>query len=484
MLVCGSMTGEPLTASGDLAALAGLEPLSRALDTSPAELTGWLEELSRFSADYVTDNAAGPAWLGEGAGPPGPLPLPRTAAPIGEVLADYRALVLTRGLAAGSGRFFGYVPGGSLPSAAVGDYLAALTNPYVGVYPASPGGGEIENSAVRWLLELVGYPAAAWGTLQSGGSLATLTAVVAAREGRPASEWARGVVYLTEETHIAIRKALHIAGLGTTPLRVIARDERLRMSVADLEARIAEDRRAGLSPWMVFASAGTVNVGEIDPLPAIAEVCERARLWLHVDAAYGGFFMLVQAARERFAGIERADSLVLDPHKGLFLPWGCGAVLVRDREALRRGFAVQTSYLDHVHREGVPSPADYSPELTRHFRALRLWTSLRLHGIERHRAALEEKLILARLAHRHLAALPWLETTGEPALSCLGFRVRGHDDEPTAALLRRVLDRGRVHLSSTRLRGRLWIRMCVLSFRSHLPEVREALAEIERASRD
>ena len=464
-----------------VAALAALEPLSRALETPADQLATWLDALARFSADYLRRTDQDGVWFGEGAGPPPELPLPQAGSSIDDVLGDYSNLVLTRGLAAGSGRFFGYVPGGSLPAAAIGDYLAALTNPFVGVTPASPGGAEIENAAVRWLIEMLGLPEGAWGTLQSGGSLATLTAVVAARETRPAAEWARGVIYLTREIHVAIRKALHIAGLAHVPIREVAMDDRLRMLPADLERTIAADQRAGASPWMVFASAGTVNTGEVDPLADIADVAQAAGAWMHVDAAYGGFFALTERARPLFAGIERADSVVLDPHKGLFLPWGCGAVLVRDGEALRRGFAVRSSYLDHVHREGVPSPADYSPELTRHFRALRLWTSLRLHGIERFRAALEEKLILAQLAHRRLSAMPAIDVGPPPALSCVVFRARA-GDEATATLLARVLARGRIHVSSTRLGGQLYVRLCVLSFRSHLEQVEEALAEIERAA--
>ena len=472
----------PATSTEDLLhALARLEPQARELDATPAELTSWLGELARFSGEYLASNASGPAWHGEGAGQPGPLPLPTEPAPLADVLSEYADLVLTRGLSAGSGRFFGYVPGGSIPSAALGDYLAALTNPFVGVTPAAPGGAEIENSAVRWLIELLGFPDSAWGTLQSGGSLATLTAVVAARETRPAEEWPRGVVYLTGEAHVAIRKALHIAGLGSVSVREIEVDERLRMSVADLARQVRADREAGLMPWMVFASAGTVNTGDVDPLAAIADVAAESSLWFHVDAAYGGFFVLTERARHHFAGIERAHSVVLDPHKGLFLPWGCGAVLVRDGESLRRGFEVRSSYLDHVHRAGVPSPADYSPELTRHFRALRMWISLRLHGLERFRAALEEKLVLAQLAHRRLGAIPAIETGPEPALSCVTFRVRGEGDRGTQALLGRVLARGRIHLSSTRMWGRLYLRLCILSFRSHRAELEEALVEIARA---
>src|SRR5262249_27940430 len=156
---------------------------------------------------------------------------------------------------------------------------------------------EIENAAVRWLIELLGFPDSAWGTLQSGGSLATLTAVVAARETRPAADWSRGVIYLTSEGHLAIRKALHIAGLGAVTVRELEVDERLRLSVADLVRRVRADREAGLAPWMVFASAGTVNTGEVDPIAAIADVADAHGLWFHVDAAYGGFFMLTERAR-------------------------------------------------------------------------------------------------------------------------------------------------------------------------------------------
>ncbi len=462
-------------------ALAPLEAQSRLLDTPPGELSAWLRSLERFSAEFLAANASGPAFHGAGPGPPAPTPLPLEPAPFERVLSDYRDLVTTRSLVPTSGRFFGYVPGGGLPSAAVGDYLAALTNPYAGVWAASPGAAEIENDTIRWLIAMVGFPAGAWGTLQSGGSLATLTAVVAARETRPPAAWARGVVYLTDECHLAIRKALHVAGLGAVEARLVPTDGVLRMSVPDLRRMVREDRDAGREPWMVFASAGTVNTGAVDPLEAIADVARAEALWLHVDGAYGGFFVLAEGARERLGGMERADSLVLDPHKGLFLPYGCGAVLVRDGARLRRGFAFTESYLSDVHREEDSSPADYSPELTRHFRGLRLWLSLRLHGIEPFRAALEEKLRLARYAHERLAALPGIEPGPEPQLSIAAFRVRGEGDGPTERLLQRLLGHGRVYLSSTRLGGRLFLRICVLCFRSHRADVDEALREIEAA---
>jgi glutamate/tyrosine decarboxylase-like PLP-dependent enzyme len=466
---------------GVIESLRSLEARARELDTSPPQLSEWLARLQRFSTEFLTTIANGPAFHGGGAGPPPRTPLPVAGAPFESVLEEYADAVLTRSLVTTSGRFFGYVPGGALPSAAVAEYVAALTNPYASVYGASPGATQIENSAVAWLIEMIGYPPGAWGTLQSGGSLATLTAVVAARETRPRADRDRGVVYMTDECHLAVRKALHIAGLGHLPMRSVAVDDRLRMSVSDLESRIAEDRRQGLLPWIVFASAGTVNTGAVDPLDDIAAVARNAGLWLHVDAAYGGFFVITERARALLAGMAHADSVVLDPHKGLFLPSGCGAVLVRDGEALRKGFASTSSYLSDVHTGADLSPTDYSPELTRHFRALRLWMSLKLHGTGPFTAALEEKLILARLAHARLDAMPALETVPAPELSCVAFRVRGDGDHATERLLAHVLDRGRVQMSSTRLRGRLYLRMCVLCFRSHLADVEEALTEIAGA---
>ena len=245
---------------------------------------------------------------------------------------------------------------------------------------------------------------------------------------------------------------------------------------------IRDDIAAGLRPWLVFTSAGTVNSGAVDPIDAIADVCRANGLWLHVDGAYGGFFLLTEKGRRALEGMGRADSIVLDPHKGLFLPYGCGAVLVRNGEDLRRSFAFRANYLPVPPDDADPSPNDYSPEQTRHFRGLRLWLSLKLHGVERFRAALEEKLLLADFAHRELAAMPEIEVGPEPQLSIATFRLRGDGNEATRRLLARILERGRVHMSGTTLRGRFYIRICVLCFRSHLEDVRACLDEIRSAA--
>jgi aromatic-L-amino-acid decarboxylase len=455
-----------------------LEAQARMLDAEPAEVARWLERLSVFSSEFLGGLPHAPAFHRSTTGPRIDRTLPAGPSDIDAVLADYETAVLSSGMNPVSGRFFGYVPGGGVPSAAVGDFLAALTNRYSGVYLASPGAADVENVAVEWLRSIVGFPEEAWGTLQSGGTLAALAAVVAMREARRQADWANGVFYWTEEIHHATVKAVRTAGLAHVPVRTVRVDRVFRMDADHLAELVAADRDAGLRPWAVFASAGTVNTGAVDPLPAIARLCSDHHLWFHVDGAYGGFFMLTDGGQKVLAGLELADSLVLDPHKGLFLPYGCGAVLVRDGSRLKNAFSFGGDYLEDVADREHSSPADYSPELTRHFRALRLWISLKLNGIERFRAALDEKLLLARLAYERLAALPALEMGPPPQLSIVTFRVRGDDDAATERLLRRILGGGRVHLSSTRLGGRTFLRLCVLCFRSHCEDVEVALSEI------
>jgi glutamate/tyrosine decarboxylase-like PLP-dependent enzyme len=469
--------------------LAALAPASRALDWDGRALGEALQRASHLGGRYLDSLASGDAVYGPGEPALGG-PVPRLPSTVDAALAEFAAQVVPFGFNPGSGRFFGYVPGGGLPSAALGDLLAALTNRYAGVHQACPGAAELENTVIRWLRDLAGLPAGSWGTLTSGGSLATLTALIAARDMRPADARCKSPLYLTGECHHALHKALHIAGMDGVPRRLVATDAGFRMDPADLERQIAADRAAGLNPWIVVASAGTVNSGAVDPLPAIADLAAAHAMWLHVDGAYGGLFALAPSGAPRLKGMERADSLVLDPHKGLFLPYGCGAVLVRDGRRLRASFASSGDYLADVadgDRGEAPSPADVSPELTRHFRGLRLWLSLKIHGLDRFVAALEEKLLLARLAYGTLAETPEVAVGPEPELSCVTFRAAGvpgpETDERTARLLAGILARRRVHLSSTKLRGRLFLRLCVLCFRSHVEAVDEALDEIKTVAK-
>lgn len=394
---------------------------------------------------------------------------------------DYVAACIDRpGFATTSPRFMAYIPGGGLFHSALGDLLAATANKYSGFASASPGAVRIENACTDWLASVVGYPAGAGGTLTSGGSIANLTAIVAARDARDAD--GGGAVYKTRFVHYCVDKALHIAGRGRAPTREIATDGAYRLDVAALEEAMERDRRDGVRPWLVIASAGTVDTGAIDPLPDIAALCRRFGAWLHVDGAYGGLFALCDEGRALLGGIEQADSIALDPHKALFLPYGTGAALVRDRQHLLTSFSATGAYIQPLGESEVgPSPADLSPELTRHFRALRLWLPLQIAGIAAFRAAQAEKLALARYFHARLAAIDGFDPGPPPQLSVVAFRFvpKNHDtDDFNERLLKHLQDDGRVMLSGTRIDGRFLIRCAILSFRTHADHVDQAIDAI------
>lgn len=395
---------------------------------------------------------------------------------------DYVAECIDRpGFATTSPRFMAYIPGGGLFHSGLGDLLAAVSNKYSGFASASPGAVRIENACIDWLASVVGYPAGAGGTLTSGGSIANLTAIVAARDARDAQ--GGGAVYKTRFVHYCVDKALHIAGRGGAPRREIATDAAYRMDVAALEAALEQDVRDGVRPWLVVASAGTVDTGAIDPLPEIAALCRRYGAWLHVDGAYGGLFALCDEGRALLAGIAQADSIALDPHKALFLPYGTGAALVRDRQHLLDSFSATGAYIQPLGESEVgPSPADLSPELTRHFRALRLWLPLQIAGIAAFRAAQAEKLALARYFHARLSEIDGFDPGPPPQLSVVAFRY-GEDDAVNERLLTRLQDEGRVMLSGTRIDGRFLIRCAILSFRTHIEHVDQAIAAIVEAAR-
>ncbi|HWJ58914.1 MAG TPA: aminotransferase class V-fold PLP-dependent enzyme, partial [Sphingomicrobium sp.] len=287
-----------------------------------------------------------------------------------------------------------------------------------------------------------------------------------------------GAIYVTRFAHYCVDKALKIAGRGRAPKRVISTDSEHRMSLDALESEIERDIAAGIRPWLVVASAGTVDTGAIDPLPKIADLCAKHGIWFHVDGAYGGLFALCDTGREKLDGIERADSVALDPHKTLFLPYGTGAVLVRDRNHLLEAFSASADYIRPLGESAVgPSPADLSGELTRHFRALRLWLPLQVAGVAAFRAAQEEKLALARYLHMRLTELPNFDPGPEPQLSVVAFRC-GKDDDFNERLIQRLQREGRVMLSGTRIEGKFYIRCAILSFRTHLEHVDEAIAAI------
>ena len=394
------------------------------------------------------------------------------------------------GINPASGGHMGYIPGGGIFPAALGDFLADVTNCYSGVSFASPGGALMERLLVQWMATLVGYPETAGGDLTSGGSMANLTAIIAAREtmGIRARDVDRGCIYTTSDAHHCIDKALRAAGLADCNRRLVPMDGRFRMDVAALDRMVTEDERAGLRPWLVIASAGTTDTGAVDPITAIAQVAEQHALWLHVDAAYGGFFLLCDEGREVLTGLEQAHSIVLDPHKGLFLPYGSGAVLVRDEEWLARSQAYQADYMQDAKKtSGNYSPADLSLELTRPFRGLRFWLPLKLFGLAPFRAALAEKIWLARYFHEQLKNTPGWETGPYPELSVVTYRFipeNGDADSFNQRLVEAVQADGRVFISSTLIDGHFYLRLAALHFRTHLQEVDYLLALLKRLSID
>lgn len=422
------------------------------------------------------------------------LPIGERGAPLEQVMELLEREVVRPGGHPASPGHLAYIPGGGIYHSALADYLAAVTNKYAGIFFTGPGPVRMENQLVRWAADLVGYPAGAGGSIASGGSLATLTAVTTARDahGLRGADYASAVVYLTTQAHHAVEKALRIAGLGEAPVRFVAIDERFRMRPDALAQAIAADRAAGLRPWLVVAAAGATDTGAVDPLEALADVARHEGCWLHVDAAYGGFFMMTEQGRAVLAGIERSDSVVLDPHKSLFLPWGAGMVLVRDVGALAEAHAGTGSYMQDALRAdpGEVSPADVSPELSKPWRSLRMWLPLVLLGTAPFRAALEEKLLLTRYFYDEVRALGF-EVGPEPELSIVTFRwaPAGMSLEQTNAVNQAIVEAvradGRIFLSSTMLDGRFTLRMAALSFRTHrrsidlaLQILREQLARV------
>ncbi len=422
-------------------------------------------------------------------------PISEHGIPIEAAIELWEHNVIRPGANTSSGYQLAFIPGGGIYHAALGDYLAAVSNKYAGVFFSSPGAVRMENMLVRWVADQVGYPAGAGGNIASGGSIATLTAIVTARDahGLRAADVPTSVVYLTTQAHHSIEKALRIAGLGEAQLRYIPTDDRFRMRPEALEQAIAADRAERLKPWLIVAAAGTTDTGAVDPLASIADIAQRERCWFHVDAAYGGFFLLTDHGRRAFRGIERSDSVILDPHKGLYLPYGSGIVAVRDGRLLAASHSYTGSYMQDVMREpSEVSPADVSPELTKHFRALRMWLPLILMGTKPFRAALDEKLLLARYFHQEVRALGF-EVGPPPDLSIVIYRWVPPGASPervnqiNQSIVEGVRRDGRVFLSSTMLDGRFTLRMAVLSFRTHrrtmdlaLRVLREQAAESEK----
>lgn len=405
--------------------------------------------------------------------------------PIEDILPFISERVDKPGLNPASGGHLGYIPGGGIYESALGDYLAAVSNRYAGVFYASPGAVRMENALIDWAAKLIGYTGRFGGNLTSGGSIANLIAISTAREAKKlkGKDLESTVIYTSQQTHHSLQKAIKLCGLSECILRIIDLDEDYRIIPEKLNAQVLEDQKQGLQPFLIIANAGSTDVGAVDPLNAIASIAEEHDLWFHVDAAYGGFFQLTAQGKEVMSGIEKADSVILDPHKGLFLPYGSGIVLIKNIEHLAAANSYEANYMQDtkMHQDEM-SPAELSPELSKHFRGMRMWLPLKLHGIGPFKACLEEKMELAQYFYTKIKAMGF-EVGPAPVLSTVIFRFLPKDkdaNEFNAAIVKAIHQDGRIFISSTTLNSQFYMRVAVLSFRTHKKEIDLLLEIIEK----
>jgi glutamate/tyrosine decarboxylase-like PLP-dependent enzyme len=420
-------------------------------------------------------------------------PLPETGLPE-EALRDL-AEVASHSRAQ-NGRFFGYVLGSGEPAAAAADLLCSVLNQNVTAWRSAPAAVTLERTVVGWLAQAVGCQTFR-GILTGGGSAANLMALAMAREAiSPANE--RGLragspvaVYASTEVHMSIPKAVALLGIGRENLRIIPVDSSYRMIPAQLEDALQRDKKSGITPLAVVATAGTVNTGAIDPLPQIASIAANYGAWFHVDGAYGALGAI--ALPEKFQGLALADSLSLDPHKWLYQPIDCGCLLYRDATAAHRAFAHSGDYVRALSTDPIEGQAlfEESLELSRRFRALKLWFSLRYHGFSAIRNSIEKDLAHARRLADSIAREPALELLAPVELSAVCFRFVGKRDFPEATLnqlnldiLKRIVARGRVYLSNATLHSKFSLRACIVNHRTTDSDIDAIPAEVLSAAEE
>jgi aromatic-L-amino-acid decarboxylase len=454
------------------------------LHLSPEEFRALADRVAIVATDYLAsldDRPIFPATTG-----------PRTHVAFSQPLAEeglgaaaFEELVdVMEHARAGNGRFFGYILGSGEPIAALADFYASVLNQNVTAWRSAPSAITVERTVIGWLADAIGCHGF-FGSLTSGGSSANLMGLAMAREARaPANERGaqRCVVYASDEVHMSIAKAVAILGIGRANLRSIPVDDDFRMRTDALETAIAEDEREGRQPIAVVASSGTINTGAIDPLSEIARIAQAHHLWLHIDGAYGALAAL--AVPERLEGLSRADSISLDAHKWLYQPLDCSVLLYRDPEVARSTFAYSGDYarsLSEDPTEGF-SFFEESIELSRRFRALKLWLSLRYHGLGQFREAIREDLRHAQLLARLIDAEPSLERLAPVELSAVCFRWHGGPERTlnhrNVAILQHVVRRGRVYLSNANLGGKFALRACIVNHRTTDDDIAAVVEEV------
>jgi aromatic-L-amino-acid/L-tryptophan decarboxylase len=371
-----------------------------------------------------------------------------------------------------------YIPSGGLFTGALGAWLASAIHAFTAAAFEAPALVALEESVLRWIADTLGMPSDAEGILLSGGSMANQTAIACAREHGRMGPTSR--VYLTPRVHHSVRKGLRLSGIPDAEARSMPADSHGRIDLPALRRQMAQDRAEGARPWLLVAAAGDTDTGAVDPLSGLADIAAQYEVWFHVDAAYGGFFTLTERGTERLRGIERADSVTVDAHKSLFLPYGIGGLIVRHPGALARAHAAEGAYLRDVEDlDGLPHYFDRGPENTRPFRGLLAWLPLHLHGVAAFRETLDRMLDLAVEAAGSLSRIPGIDVPREPELSIALFRATD-GDEPTQLILGALNDSGRFHVSSTTIDDRVTIRLAFLNPRTNREQLDELIGLVKR----
>lgn len=418
-------------------------------------------------------------------------PPPEAGTDFARVLAEFEQKVAPHAMRTNHPRFLAFIPAAPTFPGIMGDLLAAATNFFAGVWLEACGPAQVEIVVLDWFKQFLGYPTEAQGILTSGGSEANLTALAVARERLSFDERSRAVLYLAEQRHWSADRAALLLGLRHEQLRPVTADDQYRLQPTALAEVVARDRAAGRLPWAVVANAGATNTGAVDPLAGLADFCQAQQLWLHVDAAYGWAAVLTPEGKTELAGIERADSITLDPHKWFAQTYEVGCVLVRDGRLLARTFALRPEYMQDVEPAADEvNFCDHGLALTRRFRALKVWLSVKVLGVAWFRSLVAHSCRLADYAQALLERSPHFEVLSPRRLSIVCFRWQspGVTDEArldrlNLELLDRLRATGKAFLSSTRLRGRVAMRLCFVNWRTTAEDVDEVLRLLEEMGR-
>src|SRR5437762_8909628 len=400
-----------------------------------------------------------------------------------EILAQLEREVFPNNLHVDHPRFFAFVPGPNNFVSAMADTLAAGFQIFNGTWFGGSAAAALELGVIRWLARICGLPSIAGGLFVSGGSVANMTGLMAARHSVLQDRVDGATIYFSDQTHSSVERALRVIGFGSERIRKLESDNDFRLSIQNLRGSIADDRAKGLRPFCIVANAGTTNTGAIDPLAELADLAAKEELWLHVDGAFGAASILSDRGRTLLGGLDRADSITLDPHKWLFQSFECGCVLVRDAARLKSAFQIKADYLRDVYRETEEiNPCDYGIQLTRSFRALKVWLSLQTFGLAAFRQAITRGFGLAEVAERELRARKGWEILSPAQMATVCFRF-GKSDELQTQLVDEMMKDGYALLTSTELRGRACLRLCTINPRTTEEDIIETVRRLDKFAR-